>query len=150
MTAHDVAPWINYLSLHKENLEQLRQEARASVNISGASGSPQNQLKSPKVKSRLNYNEGFDSDIEMEYKHPVGEEQPTDQPMTVDSPPQGFPDDPSYSVSNSAQDSDSKAALARSKETLHGLSMRYDNLVRTIGNCNEAIKATRMVLPSTC
>ena len=42
------------------------------------------------------------------------------------------------------------AASARSRETLQGLSSRYESLVRTIGRVREAMRAVRMVLARTC
>lgn len=42
------------------------------------------------------------------------------------------------------------ADVARSRDTLHGLSSRYDNLVNTTGSWIDAMSATRIVLPRTC
>lgn len=52
------------------------------------------------------------------------------------------------SINESARISPADCAL--SSDTVHGLSMRYESFVRTIGSCNDAISATKIVLPRTC
>ena len=42
------------------------------------------------------------------------------------------------------------AALARPHETVQGLSMRYESLVKMMGRVREAISAVKIVLARTC